>query len=270
METAVQRIGLIAGAGEVPVYFARKAQAHGLHVVSISLAEDIGQRLEPHVKKNFSINIGQPGKMQKALMAEGVDGLVIMGKVEKSMIFKVQMLDLQALKVMKSLATHQDKTFLLTVIREIEKEGIRVLDQKELLPELFPEQGVLTRKSPSKKIMEDIEFGFPVARSMADQEIGQTIVVKNKTVIAVEAVEGTDTTVTRGCELANGACSVVKVSRSDQDYRFDVPGVGPHTVELMVKGKASALAVEAGRVMMIEREQMVDRANAAGLSILCV
>ena len=270
MEATVQRIGLIAGAGEVPVYFARKAKSQGLHVFSVGLSDAIAQSLEPHVEKGFSINIGQPGKMKKVLEAEGIQGLVIMGKVEKSMVFKLQMLDLQALKMVKSFKTHQDKSIMLSIIHEIEKEGGTVLDQKKLLPELFPEKGVLTRKKPSDKVLQDIEFGLPVARRMADDEIGQTIVVKNQTVIAVEAVEGTDKTVSRGCELANGGCTVVKVSRTQQDYRFDAPGVGPHTVELMIAGKASALAVEADRVMVIERERTVDMANRAGLSIVAV
>ncbi len=270
METSAQLIGLIAGSGEVPVYFVEKARANGIKIVSICLTDEIGRSIEPLVEKNFNINIGQPGKMFKAFQGENVTGVVIMGKIEKSMIFRLQMLDFEALKLIKSLKTHQDKSVMLSIIRLIENWGGTVLDQKELVPELFPEKGTLTRKQPSKKIMTDIEFGFPIARNMADQEIGQTLVVKNETVIAVEAVEGTDTTIERGCGLANGGCSVVKVSRTEQDYRYDAPGVGPHTIELMIRGKASALALEAGRVMLINRQRVVDMADAAGLSIVCV
>lgn len=270
METSAQLIGLIAGSGEVPVYFADKAKAQGIRVVSISLTKEIGELIEPLVEKNFNINIGQPGKMFKAFKGEDVTGVVIMGKIEKSMIFRLQMLDLEALKFIKALKNHQDKSFMLSVIDRIKEMGGTVLDQKELVPELFPEKGVLTRKQPSKKTLTDIEFGLPIARNMADQEIGQTIVVRNETVIAVEAVEGTDKTIERGCEIANGGCSVVKVSRTEQDYRFDAPGIGPHTMELMIKGKASALALEAGRVMIINQEKVVDMADAAGISIVCV
>ena len=270
METSAQLIGLIAGSGEVPVYFAEKARAQGIRVVSISLTKEIETLLEPLVEKNFKINIGQPGKMFKAFKGEGVRGVVIMGKIEKSMIFRLQMLDFEALKLINSLRTHQDKSVMLSIIRMIEEKGGEVLDQKKLVPELFPEKGVITRKQPSDKIMRDIEFGLPIARSMADQEIGQTIVVRNETVIAVEAVEGTDKTIERGCEFSNGGCSVVKVSRTEQDYRFDAPGVGPYTMELMIKGKASALALEAGRVMIINQKKVVDMADAAGISIVCV
>lgn len=270
METTVQRIGLIAGAGDIPVYFARKAQARGIQIVSISLTEDIGRRLTPFVEKNYSINIGQVGKMRKTMAGEGVTGLAILGKVEKSMIFRLQMFDLEALKMLRSLKSHQDKSVMTAIIREIEKQGGTVLNQKDLLPELFPPRGVLTRAKPSKKAQEDIEFGLPIVRSMADREIGQTVVVKNRTVIAVEAVEGTDETIKRGCALAQGDCTVIKVSRTDQDYRFDAPGIGPRTVEHLVHGHAAALALEAERVMMIDRERVLDLANKAGLAIVCV
>lgn len=270
METSAQLIGLIAGAGEVPVYFAEKAKARGIKIISISLTDEISTRLAPHVDKNFRINIGQPGKIFKAFKAEDVTGVVIMGKIEKSMIFRLQMVDLEAMRFLKSLKNHQDKSFMLAVIDRVKELGGTVLDQKELVPELFPEKGVLTRKQPSKKILTDIEFGIPIARHMADQEIGQTLVVRNETVIAVEAVEGTDQTIERGCRLANGGCTVVKVSRTDQDYRFDAPGIGPHTVEGMIRGKASALALEAGRVMIIDRQRVVELADKAGLSIVCV
>jgi len=270
METTVQRIGLIAGAGDIPVYFAQKAQAQGIQIVSISLTEDIGQRLTPFVEKNFFINIGQMGKIRKTMEREGITGLAILGKVEKSMIFRLQMFDLEALKMLRSLKSHQDKSVMLTIIREIENLGGTVLNQKDLMPELFPAKGMLTRAHPSKKVQKDIEFGLPIARSMADREIGQTLVVKNRTVIAVEAVEGTDETIKRGCSLAHGDCTVIKVSRTEQDYRFDAPGIGPRTVEHLVHGHAAALVLEAERVMVIERERVLELANKAGLAVVCV
>ncbi len=270
MAPSGKRIGLIAGSGEVPLYFARNARERGIQVFSVSLTDEIARNLAPLVEKNQTVNIGQAGKIRKALESEQVEGVVIMGKVEKSMIFRFQMFDLEALKIVKSLKTHQDKSVMLSIIRHIESYGAPVLDQKELLPELFPPKGVLTRTQPSKGVMEDIEYGLPVVRYMADQEIGQTLVVKNKTVIAVEAVEGTDQTLERGCSYANGKCSVIKVSRTRQDYRFDAPGIGARTLELMIQGKASALALEAGRVMIIERERVIEMADKAGLSIVCV
>ena len=273
MNTLVaQRIGLIAGAGEIPVYFAKKAHEDGIRIVSVSFTDEIDARLKPFVEKNYSISLAKSGKIFKTLEEENIKDILIIGKVEKKMIFKPQLFDLETLKIMTSMSfrTHQDKTVMLKIIEEIESRGFKVLDQMQWMKELYPGKGVLTRRQPTEKEMADIEFGFPITRYMADQEIGQTIVVKNKTVIAVEAVEGTDLTIERGCELGQEKCAVIKVSRTNQDYRFDSPGIGTQTIERMIKGKASVIAVEAGRIMIVERDKVVEQADRAGISIVCV
>ncbi len=267
---AVQRIGLIAGAGEIPVYFAKKAHEDGIRIVSVAFTDEIDARLKPFVEKNYSISLAKSGKILKTLEQENIKDILIIGKVEKKMIFKPQLFDLETLKLILSFRTHQDKTVMLKIIEEIESRGFKVLDQMEYMKELYPGKGVLTRRQPSEKEMADIEFGFPIARHMADQEIGQTIVVKNQTVIAVEAVEGTDQTIERGCDLGQGGCAVIKVSRTNQDYRFDSPGIGPRTLERMIQGKASVVAVEAGRIMIVERDKVVEQADRAGISIVCI
>ena len=267
---APQRIGLIAGAGDIPIYFAQKARAEGHQVVSVGITDEIEARLKPLVEKSYSIGLAKSGKILKALEKENIKNILIVGKVEKKMIFKPQLFDLETLKLILSFRTHQDKTVMLRIIEEIENRGFKVLDQMEYMKELYPEKGVLTRRKPTEKEMADVEFGFPIARYMADQEIGQTIVVKNQTVIAVEAVEGTDATIKRACELGQEGCSVIKVSRTGQDYRFDSPGIGLRTLEGMIQGKATVVAIEAGRIMIVEREQVIERANRAGLSIVCV
>ena len=267
---AAQRIGLIAGAGEIPVYFAKKAQENGLRVVSVAFTDEMDARLKPFVEKNYSISLAKSGKILKTLEEEKVKDILIVGKVEKKMIFKPQLFDMETLKLILSFRTHQDKTVMLKIIEEIESKGFKVLDQMEYLGELYPEKGVLTRRQPTERELEDIEFGFPIARYMADQEIGQTIVVKNKTVIAVEGVEGTDQTIERGCDLGQKGCVVIKVSRTSQDYRFDSPGIGSKTLEQMTHGKASVVAIEAGRIMIVEREKIVEQADRSGISIVCV
>jgi len=267
---ATQRIGLIAGAGEIPVYFAKKAHENGLRIVSVAFTDEIDARLKPFVEKNYSIGLAKSGKILKTLEEENIKDILIIGKVEKKMIFKPQLFDLETLKLIMSFRTHQDKTVMLKIIEEIESKGFKVLDQMEYMKELYPEKGVLTRRQPTEKEMADIEFGFPIARYMADQEIGQTIVVKNKTVIAVEAVEGTDQTIERGCALGQEGCSVIKVSRTSQDYRFDSPGIGSQTLERMAQGKASVMALEAGRIMIVERDKVVAQADRAGISIVCI
>ncbi|MBC8283272.1 MAG: LpxI family protein [Nitrospinae bacterium] len=265
-----KKIGLIAGAGEIPIYFARKASQNGTRLISIGFTDEIQTSLSPYSEKSYSFGVGQPGKILDALKKNDVEELLILGKVEKSIIYKFQFPDLKFIKFLKNIMTHEDKVLLLGVIEELEKEGVSVLSQKEFLAEVYPSKGVLTRRKPSQKEMEDIEFGLPIARKLADMEIGQTLVVKNKSVIAVEAFEGTDKAIQRGCELAKGNCVVIKVSRTNQDYRYDSPGIGPQTIQTLIAGGASVLALEAERVMAVEQEKVVAMADEAKLSVTCI
>ena len=270
MKDSTKKIGLLAGAGEVPAHFAIRAAQKGICIVAVSFSDEIHSRLAPLVEKAYSIGIGKPGKIFKTFKNENVTNLVMLGKVDKKIIFSPSFFDLRALTFFKSLISQEDKTLLLGVIKEIEKEGFSVLDQKELLGEVFPKKGVLTKRKPTTKEIEDINFGLPIAKKLADMEIGQTIVVKNKTVISVEAIEGTDSTLERGCELSRGKCVAIKVSRTNQDYRYDVPGIGPQTLQSLIKGEASVLALEAERVMVVNQQEVVEAADRAKISIVFI
>jgi UDP-2,3-diacylglucosamine hydrolase len=263
----MKKIGLIAGSGEVPIYFARKASHLGIKIVSVCLSEEIQKGLAPFSEKSYCIGVGQAGKILDTFQNSNVNDLLILGKVEKSVIFKLQKFDFKALKFLKNIMTHEDKVLLLGMIGEIEKEGFKVLSQKEFLSDIFPAKGNLTHIAPSKQELEDIEFGLPIARKLADMEIGQTLIVKNKTVIAVEALEGTDAAIQRGCKLAQGKCVVIKVSRTNQDYRYDSPGIGPDTIRMMSEG--SVLVLEAERVMLVEQEIVLKLANEAKIAVTC-
>ena len=265
-----QIIGLIAGAGSVPIFFAKKAAEKGFPVVSVALSTSIEKALKPYVKKNYSVGIGKSEKIIQLLRRENVQSLLMLGKVDKSILFQPQLFDLRSLKFLKRLTTNEDKTLLASVIQELESEGFLVLNQKEYLGELFPSKGILTKKKPDKEAMIDVEYGMPIAKQLADMEIGQTIVVKNKTVIAVEAIEGTDKTIERGCSITKKGCVAVKVSRTGQDYRYDAPGIGEKTIETLIRGKASALAIEAEGVMIPEMEEVIKIANLASFPIIAV
>jgi len=269
-ENQPHRIGLVAGAGEIPVYFANKASENGIRLVSIGFTDEIQSHLAPFSETTYSIGIGKVSKIFQTLKDENIKDVLILGKVDKSVIFRLQMFDLRTLKFFKNLKNREDKTLLLGAIEEIRKEGFKVLDQREFLQEIFPGPGVLSKRKPSKEEMEDIQFGLPIAKKMADMEIGQTVVVYKKTVIAVEAIEGTDRAIERGCQLAKGHAVVIKVSRTDQDYRYDSPGIGPKTIEGLVQGGARVLALEAGRVMVANQTKVEQMANQAGLSVICV
>lgn len=269
-DNSERRIGLIAGAGEVPILIARKAAQKGVKVISVSLSNEVGAGLESHVHKNYSIWVGHIGKIFKTLKSENISQIILAGKVEKSMAMKFQMFDLKAVKLFMRFKSHQDKEILEEGIEIAREEGFTVLDQREFLKELFPGKGVLTRKKPNQREMEDIKYGLPIAKYMANQEIGQTIIVKNKTVIAVEGIEGTDQAIERGCRLAHEKCVAIKVSRTNQDFRYDCPGIGPKTAEFLVRGHASVLALEADSIMLIEKEKVLALADEAGLAVICV
>lgn len=264
-----RRIGLLAGSGDIPVYFARRASQNGIKLISIGFSDAIQSHLAPFSEKSYSIGLGRAAKILKTLKEEKIEELLILGKVDKSVIFRPQLFDLRALKFFRKIKNREDKTLLVGAILEMEKEGFRVLDQREFLQEIFPDAGVLTRRKPTPEEMEDVRFGIPIAKKLADLEIGQTLIVKDKTVVAVEAIEGTDRAIERGCLLAKGKCTIIKVSRTDQDYRYDCPGVGPKTLEGLAQGGARVLALEAGRVMVVDQPKVVEIADKAGLAIVC-
>jgi DUF1009 family protein len=268
MYSTREKIGLIAGSGEVPIYFARKASQLGINIVSVGFSDEIQNGLKPYSEKSYSIGVGQAGKILATFKENNVKNLLVLGKVDKSIVFKLQKFDIKALKFLKNIVTHEDKVLLLGMIAELDREGFTVLSQKEFLSDIFPPKGNLTRRAPTKQELGDIEFGLPIAQKLADMEIGQTLIVRNKMVVAVEALEGTDRAIQRGCELAQGKCVVIKVSRTNQDYRYDSPGIGPQTIRMLSEG--SVLALEAERVMVVEQEKVLNLANDAKIAVTCV
>ena len=268
MYSAGDKIGLIAGSGEVPIYFARKASQLGIKIVSVGFSDEIQNGLKSYSEKSYSIGVGQAGKILATFKENNVKNLLVLGKVDKKIVFKLQKFDLKALKFLKNIVTHEDKVLLLGMIAELDREGFTVLSQKEFLSDIFPPKGNLTRRALTKQELGDIEFGLPIAQKLADMEIGQTLIVRNKMVVAVEALEGTDRAIQRGCKLAQGKCVVIKVSRTNQDYRYDSPGIGPQTIRMLSEG--SVLALEAERVMVVEQEKVLALANDAKIAVTCV
>ena len=265
-----EHIGLIAGTGEIPIYFARQAAEKGIRFVAIAFSDDIEKALRPYTEKSYSIGVWKSETILQTLKRENVTSLLMLGKVDKRIVFKPQFPEMRSIRFLKRMFNRDDKSLLEGILLELEEEGILTLSQRDYLPELFPEKGVLTRNQPSEEEMKDVEYGFSLARKMADMEIGQTVVVKNKTAIAIEAVEGTDCALARGCKLSDGQCVAVKVSRTQQDFRFDCPGVGVKTIETLAKGGASVLAIEAGRIMVIGLNEAIEKADKEKISIVAV
>ena len=176
--------------------------------------------------------------------------------------------DLRAIKIFSKLAFFHDDDILRALADELDKEGITIISSTQYLPELLAPEGNLTTKKPSTSEMNDITFGWMVAKELGRLDIGQSVVVRQKTVLAVEAMEGTDETILRGGRLAKEKAVVVKRSKPNQDLRFDVPSVGLGTIEIMSQVKASALAIEAGKTLIFDKEKMLRAADKSGISIV--
>ena len=268
--TKLDRIGLIAGTGELPRMLAEQASKDNIKVIAIALSKDSISSLQPVCDKVFQLGIGQTNKLLKTLKNEKIKNVFMIGKVDKKVIFQTKIFDFRALKILKNMKLNDDKSLMTVVIDELKSEGISCLDQSLFLKKLFPSKGVLTKKKPTKSEWEDIQYGFSIAKEMAQMEIGQTVVVKNKSIVAVEAMEGTDQTIMRGLKIAGKGAIVVKVSRPKQDFRYDIPAVGETTLSMVIKGKASVLALEAERTLVVNKDKMIELANKYKISIVAV
>ncbi len=264
----MKKIGLLAGVGRLPVEFARAARGMGFGVIAIGLVDGVDKELASVADKFYSISVAKLGKILSTLKAEGVTEVTMLGKVTKELVFnKLVLPDMRLIKLMASLKNHSDDTLMLAFVRELSDEGIGVLDQTQFLKPLMPQAGILTRRKPTEAELADMEFGFQMAKQIGGLDIGQTVVVKNRAVMAVEAIEGTDACIRRGGALGRGGVTVAKVAKPDQDMRFDVPGVGPDTLQSMIDAGAVALVMEAGKTLLIDKETVIAMADKHKITI---
>ncbi|KPV41712.1 hypothetical protein AN478_01155 [Thiohalorhabdus denitrificans] len=260
-------IGLIAGYGRFPLLYADSLRAQGYRVFCAAIREESDPDIRAHVDELTWLRLGQLGKLIEAFRKAGVEEAVMAGKVHKTRIYKLRP-DLRAVKLMARAPDFKDDTLLGAVASELDRAGIRLVSSIEHAGELLPGPGVLTRRDPDKTEQGDIAFGWELAKSIAGQDIGQSVVIKKRSVMAVEAIEGTDEAIRRGGSLGGGGVTVVKVAKPGQDVRFDVPTVGVDTVEVMAEAGATCLALEAGMTLVLDQAEMVAAADAAGISIV--
>lgn len=267
----MEKIGLIAGWGELPKIIGDVARQRGRSVFAVGLEPLVDSDLDKHVDDMEIISIGKLGKIITSLKRAGVTEAVLAGKVHKTLLYKRKILpDLRAAKVLMTLKDQKDDTILLALTNELKKEGITVIETTAFTYDLMSEEGVMTKKKPKKDHMRDIEFGIPVAKAIGGLDIGQTVVVKDRAVMAIEAIEGTDKAIKRGGELAGDNAVVIKVAKPGQDLRFDVPGVGRKTILTMAEVQASVLALEAGACIIIDKENVIREADKLGIAIVGV
>ncbi|NLX18946.1 MAG: LpxI family protein [Desulfobulbus sp.] len=265
---ATSGIGLIAGGGQFPLLFAKAAKARGRRVVAIAHVNETAPELEELADQTYWVKLGQLGKIISSFKRENIRETVFAGTITKTRIFHDILPDLKGLTLWNKIDRRLDDAILRAVADSLEKEGIRVLASTCFLGHLFFPQGLLTKKKPTSAQMEDIRFGWKIAREVGRLDIGQCVVVRDRSVLAVEAIEGTDATILRGGKLAGSGAVVVKVKKPTQDFRFDLPATGVRTIETMKAVKGAVLAVEAGQSLVFDQQNMVDAANRAGIVIV--
>ena len=268
MPTQGSRIGLIAGNGRFPIIFADNAKKLGYQVCAVAHVGETEPELERHVDRIHWIKVGQLSKLITAFKEEGIRQAVMLGGIKKTHVFTTVRPDFRALALATRLALWKDDDILREFASELEREGILICESTFGLEGILAEEGTLTARRPTKKEWDDIRYGWDVAEAIGRLDIGQCVVIKDRVVVAVEAVEGTDGAIKRGGELAKEGAVVVKRSKPQQDLRFDLPAIGPRTIEVMASVKASVLAVEAGRTVLLDRDITLQRAQDEGISVV--
>ena len=267
----MKKIGLIAGVGRLPVEFARAARGMGVHVIGIGVLPEVDPELSEIANSYEYINIAKLDRIFKVFKREKVKEITLLGKINKELVYAHKELpDLRVLKIFARLKNFSDDTLTLALVDELAAEGIAVLDQTELLRPLMPDPGVLSKRQPTEPELADMRFGLAMAKQIGGLDIGQTVVVKNRAIMAVEAIEGTDACIRRGGQLGRGGVTVAKSAKPQQDMRFDVPGIGPDTIDSMIQAGAVALVIEAGRTLVVDREKMVEKADQHGIAIVAM
>ncbi|MGL5206390.1 MAG: LpxI family protein [Acidaminococcaceae bacterium] len=262
-------LGLLSGIGHLPVDVAQSARAMGYRVVAIGVVPGIDQELAASVDAYYDIHIGKLGKIINTLKKNQVTKVTMIGKVTKEILYSEGAIipDFRAIKLLASLPDRKDDTIMNAIVKELEGEKMEVMDQTLLIQPLLPGPSVLSKRQPTAEEIEDIEFGFQVAKEIGRLDIGQTVVVKNKAVMAVEAIEGTDACILRGGALGKGVI-VAKTAKPAQDNRFDMPSVGVRTIESMIAAGAVGIVMEAGRTLLVERERTLALADEHNMFVV--
>jgi DUF1009 family protein len=260
--------GLIAGNGRFPFLVLEGARSQGIEMAVFAIKEEADPELAALASRLHWVSLGDLSKTIDLLHQEGVTQAVMAGQVKHNKIFSAIRPDWKLAKLLFALPKKNTDSLIGAVAKVLEDEGIRLVDSTVFLKPLLPDAGVLTRRMPREEESADMVYGLDLARNIAAMDIGQTVVVSSRACIAVEAMEGTDETIARAARIASGKpLVVVKVSKPKQDMRFDVPVVGLPTIATMKASGATALAIDAQRTLLFDREALIAAANDAGIAV---
>jgi DUF1009 family protein len=262
-------LGLIAGNGRFPVLALEAAQRAGLEVVAIGIKEEAGREIEPLAARCHWITLGQLSKLIDICRAEGVTQVMMCGQVKHAKIFSSIVPDWRLVKLLGSVETRNTEGLIRAVAGVLHDEGIELADSTLLLKDLLAPPGVLTRRQPSAEEMADIEYGRRIASGLAELDVGQSVAIGERACVAVEAMEGTDAMLRRAASLVEGKpLRLIKASRRRRHMLFDVPVIGPQTIAVMQETRTTALAIDAGQTLLLDRQELLLRAADADIAIL--
>ena len=264
------KYGLIAGNGKFPFMVLEGARRAGVSLSVVAIREETDPEIERVASRVQWIGIGQLGKMIRFFKSEGVERAIMAGQVKHVQIFSGAIPDARMLKMLLKLPRRNTDALIGAVADELASEGIELIDSTWFLQDYLPAPGTLTRREPDARELENIDYGLEIAREIARLDLGQTIVIRAKACVAIEAMEGTDETIRRAGQLAQGRLTVVKVAKPDQDMRFDVPVVGIPTIEAMLEAGATCLCVTAGKTLLFDRDEMIRLADQNKIAIVAV
>jgi DUF1009 family protein len=263
----MEKVGLIAGSGIFPLLFADEVRRLGFSVIAVAHVGETFPALEEKVDRISWIHVGQLNRLIAFLKREGIERAVMAGAIKKTRLFTNVRPDLRSIGILRRVRDHRDDFILRAVADELESEGITIEGATRYVPSFLASPGVMSYRTPTQQEWEDLKFGLKVGRELGSAGVGQCVVVKKKSVLAVEAIEGTDETIKRGGRFAEKAV-VVKVCKPQQDLRFDLPTVGPGTIRSMNEVGACCLGVEVGRTVVLERATMIADANESSVALV--
>jgi DUF1009 family protein len=265
------RIGLVAGEGKLPIFFADAAKIKGETVIAFGVRGMTDESLESHAQKMHWLNWGDLKKAMLLVATERIGKIVLLGKVRKDLLFKdAAKLDAEASSAIARIKDKKDYAVFKEVADLLAKFGIEIMDSTVYLKDLMPARGAISSRHPTKEESADIDYGFEIAGKLAGLDIGQAVAIKDRTVLAAEAVEGTDEMIRRAGQLSKQGFTLVKAARPGQDMRFDVPSIGPETLRTLIAAGGKVMALEQGRTFLMDRDEIKRIADESGVAVVVV
>jgi hypothetical protein len=267
----MEKIGLIAGNRKFPLLFAAAAKKKGYQIVAIAIKADTSPKLKSIVDKIYWLRLNEFWRMLEIFKKEGIAKIVMAGQISPHRLFSKEVSKSEEIQsLLKSIKDKKADTIFGAIAQRLENSGFELLDSTIFIEDLLPKKGTLTKREPDAAEWEDINFGLGLAKEIACLDIGQTVAVKDKAVVAVEALEGTDNLIRRAGRIAGKGIVVIKVSKPKQDLRFDIPVIGLTTVKNLIKAGARCLAIEANKTLFIDQEKSICLAEKKRLSIVAI